>query len=60
MYLREPRLAAGLLLATGLTLVLRFASVLIAAWRAIGEVGDVGSAGVIGLLGGAIVLAAGA
>jgi hypothetical protein len=34
--------------------------VLIAAWRAIGEVGDVGSAGVIGLLGGAIVLAAGA
>ncbi len=56
----RPRLAAGLLLATGLTLTLQFMGVLIAAWRAIGEVGEVESAGVIGLLGGAIVLAAGA
>ena len=56
----RPRMAAGLLLATGLTLTLQFMGVLIAAWRAIGEVGEVGSAGVIGLLGGAIVLAAGA
>jgi hypothetical protein len=43
-----------------MTLALQFAGVLIASWRAIGEVGEVGSAGVIGLLGGAIVLAAGA
>jgi hypothetical protein len=56
----RPRLAAGLLLATGLTLSLQYVGVLIAAWRAIGEVGEVGSAGLIGLLGGAIVLAAGA
>jgi hypothetical protein len=56
----RPRLAAGLLLATGLMLTLQFVGVLIAAWRAIGEVGEVGSAGVIGLLGGALVLAAGA
>jgi hypothetical protein len=56
----RPRLAAGLLLATGLTLALQFAGLLIAAWRAIGEVGEVKSAGLIGLLGGLIVLAAGA
>jgi hypothetical protein len=56
----RPRLAAGLLLATGLMLALQFVGVLIASWRAIGEVGEVGSAGVIGLLGGVIVLAAGA
>ena len=40
--------------------MLHFAGVLVAAWRAIGEVGEVGSAGVVGVLGGLIVLAAGA
>ena len=39
---------------------LHFLGVLVAAWRAIGEVGEVGSAGFIGVLGGLLVVAAGA
>ena len=56
----RPRFAAGLLVAVGFGTALQFLGVLIAAWRAIGEVGEVGSAGAIGLFGGLIVLAAGA
>jgi len=56
----RPRFASGLLVAVGSATVLHFAGVLVAAWRAIGEVGEVGSAGVVGVLGGLIVLAAGA
>jgi serine/threonine protein kinase len=56
----RPSLASGLLMAAGAAVALHFAGVLIAAWRAIGEVGDVRAAGLIGMLGGLLVLAAGA
>ena len=56
----RPRVAAGLLLAAGTTAVLHYLGVIVAAWRAIGEVGDIGAAGFIGVLGGLLVLAAGA
>ncbi len=54
------RFAGGLLIAAGFAGTLHFIGVLIAAWRAIGEVGDVGPAGLIGALGSLLVLAAGA
>ncbi len=53
-------LAAGLLVALGAATALHFLGVIVAAWRAIGEVGDIRAAGFIGLLGGLLVLAAGA
>ena len=56
----RPRFAAGLLVAVGFATALHFLGVLVAAARAIGEPGMVGSAGYIGMLGGLIVLAAGA
>ena len=46
----RPRFAAGLLMAVGFATALHFIGLLIAAWRAIGEVGEVGSAGAVGLL----------
>jgi hypothetical protein len=56
----QPRLAAGLLLAVGAATSLHYLGVLVAAWRAIGEVGETRSAGYIGVLGGLLVVAAGA
>jgi hypothetical protein len=56
----RTRFASGLLLAVGVATALHFVGVLIAAWRAVGEVGGVQSAGVVGLLGGLLVAAAGA
>jgi hypothetical protein len=55
----RPRFAAGLLLAAGAATALHFAGVLVAAWRAIGEVGEVRPAGFIGVAAGLLVLAAG-
>ena len=37
----RPRFAAGLLLAVGTALTLHYLGLLVAAWRAIGEVGEV-------------------
>ena len=56
----RPRFAAGLLLAVGTALTLHYLGLLVAAWRAIGEVGDVRSAGYFGIVGGLLILAAGA
>ena len=56
----RPRLAAGLLLAVGTVATLHFLGLLVAAARAIGEVGDTRAAGYIGVLGGLLILAAGA
>ena len=56
----RPRLAGGLLLAVGLAATLHYAGLLIAAAKAIGEEGDVRSAAYIGILGGLLILAAGA
>ena len=56
----QPKLAAGLLLAVGTTASLHYLGVLVAAWRAIGEVGEIKSAAFIGVLGGLLVVAAGA
>jgi hypothetical protein len=53
------RFAAGLLLAVGFAGALHFAGLLVAAWRAIGEIGDVRAAGFIGVLGGVLILLAG-
>ena len=56
----RPRLAAGLLLAVGTATTLHYAGLIVAAWRAIGEVGEIRGAGYIGLLAGLLILAAGA
>jgi serine/threonine protein kinase len=56
----QPRLAAGLLMAVGAVAALHHLGVLVAAWRAIGEVGEIKSAGFIGVLGGLLIVAAGA
>ncbi len=56
----RPRLASGLLIALGSAGALHFLGVIVASWRAIGEVGDIGPAGFIGVLGGLLVAAAGA
>ena len=52
--------SAGLLLAVGTAASLHFLGLLVAAARAIGEVGDTRAAGYIGVLGGLLILAAGA
>jgi hypothetical protein len=56
----RPRLSAGLLLAAGTVASLHFLGLLVAAARAIGEVGETRGAPFIGVLGGLLVLAAGA
>jgi serine/threonine protein kinase len=56
----RPRVASGLLLALGGATALHFLGLIVAAWRAIGEIGEVRAAGFIGVLGGLLVLAAGA
>jgi serine/threonine protein kinase len=56
----RPRFAAGLLLAVGTALTLHYIGLLVAAWRAIGEVGEVRSAGYVGIVAGLLILAAGA
>jgi serine/threonine protein kinase len=56
----RPRLASGLLLAVGAATALHHAGLIVAAWRAIGEVGETRAAGYIGVLGGLLVVAAGA
>ena len=56
----RARLAGGLLLAAGLAASLHYAGLLVAAAKAIGEEGDVRSAAYVGLLGGLLILAAGA
>ena len=56
----RPAFASGLLMAAGAVTALHFTGVIIAAWRAIGEVGEIRAAGFIGVLGGLLVLAAGA
>jgi hypothetical protein len=56
----RPRVAAGLLLAVGTALTAHYLGLLVAAWRAIGEVGDVRSAGYIGIVAGLLILFAGA
>jgi hypothetical protein len=55
----RPRVAGGLLLAAGVTASLHYLGLLVAAWRAIGEVGEVKAAGFIGVAGGLLILAAG-
>jgi serine/threonine protein kinase len=54
----RPRFARGLLLAAGVCATLHHLGLIVAAWRAVGEVGDVKAAGFIGLLGGLLALAA--
>jgi serine/threonine protein kinase len=54
----RPRFARGLLLAAGTCATFHHLGVIVAAWRAIGEVGEVRAAGFIGLLGGLLALAA--
>jgi hypothetical protein len=56
----QPRVAAGLLLAVGTAASLHYLGVIVAAWRAIGEVGEIRAAGFIGVLGGLLIVAAGA
>ncbi|MGZ8647762.1 MAG: protein kinase domain-containing protein [Solirubrobacteraceae bacterium] len=56
----QPRVAAGLLLAVGTAASLHYLGVIVAAWRAIGEVGEIKAAGFIGVLGGLMIVAAGA
>jgi hypothetical protein len=56
----SPRFARWLLLAVGTATALHFAGLLIAAWQAIGEPGAVRAAGFIGVVGGLLVVAAGA
>jgi serine/threonine protein kinase len=56
----QPGLAAGLLLATGTATCLHYLGVIVAAWRAIGEVGEIHAAGFIGVAGGLLIVAAGA
>jgi serine/threonine protein kinase len=56
----QPRIAAGLLLAAGTAASLHYLGVIVAAWRAIGEVGEIRAAGFIGVLGGLMIVAAGA
>jgi hypothetical protein len=55
----RPQLAAGLLLAVGAATALHFLGLIVAAWRAVGEVGDVGAGGFVGLVGGLLVAADG-
>jgi hypothetical protein len=55
----RPKLAAGLLLAVGASTAFHFLGLIVAAWRAVGEVGGVGAGGFIGLVGGLLVAAAG-
>jgi hypothetical protein len=59
MLAARPRVAAGLLLGVGTALTLHYVGLLVAAWRAIGEVGEVRSAGYVGILAGLLILAAG-
>jgi hypothetical protein len=56
----RPRVASGVLLAVGMAAALHYLGVIVAAWRAIGEVGDIRAAGFIGILGGLLVVVAGA
>jgi hypothetical protein len=56
----RPRFACALLLAAGAAGALHFLGVIIAAWRAIGEVGEIRPGGFIGLVGGLLIVAAGA
>ena len=56
----RARLAGGLLLAAGLAASLHYVGLIVAAAKAIGEEGDVRSAGYVGVLGGLLILAAGA
>jgi hypothetical protein len=55
----RPRLAGGLLLAVGVAAALHYLGLIVAAWRAIGEVGEVRAAGFIGFAGGLLILGAG-
>jgi hypothetical protein len=59
MLAARPRVAAGLLLAVGTALTFHYLGLLVAAWRAIGEVGDVRSAAYIGIVAGLLILSAG-
>jgi len=59
MLAARPRVAAGLLLAVGTALTLHYAGLLVAAWRAIGEVGEVRSASYVGIVAGLLILSAG-
>ena len=54
------RFASGMLLAAGAAATLHFLGVIVAAWQAIGEPGDIKSAGFVGIVGGLLVVAAGA
>lgn len=56
----RPQFAAAFLLAVGGVAALHFIGVIVAAWRAIGEVGEIRAAGFIGVLGGLLVAADGA
>ena len=56
----RPRLAAQLLQATGAIVALHFLGVIVAAALAIGERGDVKAAGFLGVIGGVLVVVAGA
>jgi serine/threonine protein kinase len=56
----RPRLACGLLLAIGTATALHYLGLIVAAWRAVGEVGEIRAGGFIGVLAGLVVLAAGA
>ena len=54
------RLAAGALFASGGVLAVHYLGIVLASARAIGEPGETGPAGFIGILGGLLVVAAGA
>jgi hypothetical protein len=56
----RPRFASALLVVVGGATVLHFIGLIVAAWRAVGEVGEVRSGGFVGALGGLVVLLAGA
>lgn len=56
----SPALASGMLLATGAQATLHYVGVIVAAALAIGERGEVRAGGFVGLLGGLLVVAAGA
>jgi len=55
----RPRFASALLIAVGGATALHFIGVIVASWRAVGEVGSVRAGGPVGAVGGVIVLLAG-
>ena len=55
----RPRFASAVLIAVGGATALHFLGLIVASWRAVGEVGSVRAGGPVGALGGVVVLLAG-